>query len=122
MASSINLTSILITDSVGVCLLLVLMFTKGWYMPTRKKESHLLFLLMAASLFNCIADAFTSICDGTPGTGYRVALMIGNTYLYLFNLLVGIGIIYLVVSHIDKQVPKLQVYFFAVISAIEIHS
>ena len=120
MTSSINLTSILITDSVGVCLLLVLMFTKGWYMPTRKKESHLLFLLMAASLFNCIADAFTSICDGTPGTSYRIALMIGNTYLYLFNLLVGIGIIYLVVSHIDKQVPKLQVCFFALVSAIEI--
>ena len=120
MTSSINLTAILITDCVGICLLLVLMFTKGWYMPTRKKESKLLFLLMLAALFNCVADAFASIFDGTPGIAFRAILMIGNSYLYLFNLIVGIGIIYLIVSHINKQIPKLQVYFFAVISAVEI--
>ena len=120
MPSSINLTAILITDSVGICLLLVLMFTKGWYMPTRKKESRLLFLLMLATLINCAADAFASVFDGTPGLAIKAVLMIGNSYLYLFNLIVGIGIIHLIVSHIGKQIPKLQELFFIVIGTVEI--
>lgn len=120
MTSSINLLAVLVTDSVGICLLLILMFTKGWYMPTRKKESRLLFLLMTAALFNCAADALTSILDGNPGIGYRAVLMMGNTYLYLFNLIVGIGIIQLIVSHIGRKIPKLQYVFFAIISVVEI--
>lgn len=120
MTSSLNLTAILITDSVGICILLILMLNKGWYMPTRKRESRLLFLLMTAALFNCAADAFTSICDGTPGIGYRTILTIGNTYLFLFNLIVGIGMLFLIVRHIDRKMPKLQYVFFAVISVVEI--
>ena len=120
MSSTINLQAILVTDSVGICLLLILMFTKGWYMPTRKKESRLLFLMMTAALFNCAADAFTSIFDGAPGTGMRAVLIILNTYLFLFNLIVGIGIIHLIVRHIGKDIPKLQYVFFGLISVIEV--
>ena len=119
MTTSINLTSILITDCVGICLLLILMFTKGWFMPTRKKESRLLFVLMTAALFNCATDAFCSIFDGTPGIGYRAVLMIGNTYLYLFNLIVGIGIIILIVSHIGRKIPKLQYILFALVILVD---
>ena len=120
MSGSLNLTAILVTDSVGICILLILMFTKGWYMPTRKKESTLLFALMTAALFNCAADAFTSICDGTPGLLYRTVLMIGNTYLFLFNLIVGVGILFLIVKHIDRKMPKLQYVFFAVVGIVEV--
>ncbi|SDX96118.1 diguanylate cyclase (GGDEF) domain-containing protein [Ruminococcaceae bacterium YAD3003] len=120
MSGSLNLTAILVTDSVGICILLILMFTKGWYMPTRKKESTLLFALMTAALFNCASDAFASICDGTPGPVYRTVLMIGNTYLFLFNLIVGIGILFLIVKHIDQKMPKLLYVFFAVIGIIEV--
>ena len=120
MTSTINLQAVLVTDSVGICLLLILMFTKGWYMPTRKNESHLLFLMMTAALFNCAADAFTSIFDGTKGEVMRAVLMVLNTYLFLFNLIVGIGIIHLIVRHIGKQIPKLQYIFFSLISIIEI--
>ena len=120
MNGSLNLTAILITDSVGICILLILMFTKGWYIPTRKKESSLLFLMMTAALFNCAADAFTSICDGTPGPGFRAILMVGNTYLFLFNLIVGIGILFLIVKHIDQKMPKLQYVLFSIIALLEI--
>ena len=120
MTSTINLEAVLVTDSVGICLLLILMFTKGWYMPTRKNESRLLFFMMTAAVFNCAADMFTSIFDGTKGTGIRAMLMILDTYLFLFNLIVGIGIIHLIVSHIGKQIPKLQYLFFGLISIIEI--
>lgn len=120
MTSAINLQAVLVTDSVGICLLVILMFTKGWYMPTRKSESRLLFMMMTAALFNCSADAFTSIFDGTPGPVMRAVLIVLNTYLFLFNLVVGIGIIHLIVIHIGRQVPKLQYIFFTMISVLEI--
>ena len=79
MTSSINLTAVFVSDAVGICILLVLLFTRGWDMPTKKKESRLLFIMMLASLTNCVADAFTSYYDGMPGPGFRTILMIGNT-------------------------------------------
>ena len=120
MSSTINLQAVLVTDSVGICLLIILLFTKGWNIPTRKGESRLLFLMMTAALFNCSADAFTSIFDGTPGPVMRAVLIVLNTYLFLFNLVVGIGIIHLIVIHIGRQVPRLQYIFFTMISVVEI--
>ena len=118
MTSSINITAVFVSDAVGVSILLILLFTRGWDMPTKKKESNLLFIMMLASLVNCVADALTSYFDGQPGAAFRTVLMVGNTYLYLFNLIVGFGIIYLVVNHIGSKVPKFQNYFFNVVAIV----
>lgn len=118
MTSSINITAVFVSDAVGVSILLILLFTRGWDMPTKKKESNLLFIMMLASLVNCVADALTSYFDGQPGYAFRTVLMVGNTYLYLFNLIVGFGIIYLVVNHIGSKVPKFQNYFFNVVAIV----
>ena len=120
MTSSINLTAVFVSDAVGICILLVLLFTRGWDMPTKRKESRLLFIMMLASLTNCVADAFTSYYDGMPGAGYKTILMVGNTYLYLFNLIVGFGIIYLIVDHIGTKAPKAQNYFFLVVALVNV--
>ena len=116
----INLTSIFGTDFAGVFLLLIIILTKGWSLPARKKESHILLCLTIATVFYCAGDAFVSLCDGRPGQLIRVICIIGNTYLYIYNLLVGLGIIYLVVNHIDQTIPRLQILFFVTISAVEV--
>jgi len=118
MTSSINITAVFVSDAVGISILLILLLTRGWDMPTKKKESNLLFIMMLASLVNCVADALTSYFDGQPGSAFRTVLMVGNTYLYLFNLIVGFGIIYLVVNHIGSKVPKFQNYFFNVVAIV----
>ncbi len=116
----INLTSIFGTDFVGVFLLLMILLAKGWSLPARMRESKILLVLIVATIFYCAGDAYLSFIDGMPGSSLRVINHIGNTYLFLYNLIVGIGIIFLVVIHIDKSVPKLQVAFFAVLGTVEV--
>ncbi|MBO4687145.1 MAG: GGDEF domain-containing protein [Clostridiales bacterium] len=120
MDTSINLTSIFGTDFVGVILLLIVLLTKGWSLPARRKESRIILVMVIASIVNCLSDALVSLCDGRTGGLMRNICIIGNTYLYLYNLIVGIAIIYMIVSHIDKTVPALQIVFFAVLGVVEL--
>ncbi|MBR6483735.1 MAG: GGDEF domain-containing protein [Clostridiales bacterium] len=120
MGTAIDLTSVFVSDAIGVLLLIVILATRGWSLPARKKESLMLFIIILSSITNCLADALMSYYDGIPGKLVYVVSMIGNTYLYLYNLIVGIGIIYLIVVHVDKSFLKLQEVFFLILSVIEI--
>lgn len=120
MDTSINLTSIFGTDFVGVVLLLIILLTKGWNLPARKKESRILLVMVIASIVNCLGDAMVSLFDGREGSLMRAVCFVGNTYLYLYNLMVGIAIIYLIVNHIDKTVPPLQIAFFTILGLVEL--
>ena len=120
MGSSINLTAIYVTDIVGIVLLFLILVTKGWILPARRRESRILCILIIISIINCAFDAYLSYCDGKPGTFYYFISMVGNTYMYMYYLMVGIGIIMLTVMHIDKNVPRFQSIFFGLIAVIEV--
>ncbi len=119
METAINMQSVYVTDLVGIAILVIIMVTRGWSLPGRKTESRLMMALLAVSMFNCVADIYVFQCDGTPGPGYRAILMVGDTYLYLYNLIVGIGIIYLILLHIDRKTRGLHMILFWVLSVVE---
>ena len=120
METAINMQSVYVTDLVGIAILVIIMITRGWSLPGRKTESRLMMALLAISMFNCVADIYVFQCDGMPGRGYHTILMIGDTYLYMYNLFVGIGIIYLILMHIDRKTKGLHMILFWVLSVIEI--
>lgn len=119
METAINMQSVYVTDLVGIAILVIIMITRGWSLPGRKTESRLMMALLAISMFNCVADIYVFQCDGMPGRGYHTILMIGDTYLYMYNLFVGIGIIYLILMHIDRKTKGLHMILFWVLSVIE---
>lgn len=119
METAINMQSVYVTDLVGIAILVIIMVTRGWSLPGRKIESRIMMVLLAVSMFNCVADIYVFQCDGMPGPGYRSILMVGNTYLYMYNLIVGIGIIYLILLHIDRKTRGLHMILFWVLSVIE---
>ena len=119
MGSAINLQSVYITDMVGVGMLLLLLFTKGWKLPTRKDESTIMMALIGMSIFNCLVDMVVFAFDGKPGAEYYFILMSGNTYLYLYNMIIGIGIIFMIVKHIDHKTTGLHMFFFWMLCIIE---
>ena len=119
METAINMQSVYVTDLVGIAILVIIMITRGWSLPGRKLESRLMMALLAVSMFNCVADIYVFQCDGMPGRGYRAILMVGDTYLYLYNLIVGIGIIYLILLHIDRKTKGLHMILFWVLSVVE---
>ncbi|MBR2295079.1 MAG: GGDEF domain-containing protein [Clostridiales bacterium] len=120
MESQIDLLAIFVTDIVGVAIITIILATRGWNLPARQKESRALFLMLLATAANCMTDALIAYCDGRPGGIYHVMSMAGNTYTYLYNLIVGIGIIFLVVNHIDKKIVRFQMLFFAVLTIVEL--
>lgn len=119
METAINMQSVYVTDLVGIAILVIIMITRGWSLPGRKTESRLMMALLAISMFNCVADIYVFQCDGMPGRGYHTILMIGDTYLYMYNLFVGIGIIYLILMHIDRKTKGLHMILFWILSVIE---
>lgn len=112
MENAINLQSVFITDLVGIAILVIILAAKGWNLPARKDESRIIVSLLLVSILNCIADIYVSYFDGKPGQLYYLILMTGNTYLYLYNLIVGIGIIYLIIKHIDHKARGWHMIFF----------
>ena len=119
METAINLQAIYITDLVGITILVVILATKGWNLPARKDESHILLGLLLFSILNCIADIYVFGCDGLPGLKYYYILLIGNSYLYFYNLIVGIGIIYLIIKHIDRKAKGWHIFLFWIIVITE---
>ena len=112
MGNAINLQSVYITDLVGIAILVIILAAKGWNLPARKDESRILVSLLLVSILNCIADIYVFYFDGKSGQLYFLILMIGNTYLYLYNLIVGIGIIYLIIKHIDRKARGWHIILF----------
>ena len=102
----INLHAVLVADFIGIAILLVILVTRGWNLPGRKAESLIMLRMLIASVFNCIVDQVVAYCDGRIGSGYsffHALLYVGNTYLYIYNVLVGLFLIHMIVKHIDTK-------------------
>ena len=119
MESAINLQAVYIADLVGITILVIILAAKGWNLPARKDESRILVALILLSILNCIADIYVFACDGMKGTLYYCILLVGNTYLYLYNLIVGIGIIYLIIKHIDRKARGWHIILFWFLVLVE---
>ncbi len=120
MSSTVNITAALVADYVGIILSLTILFSKGWNLPTRKRESKILFFLIIASVIECIIDAVVFYIDGKTGEGLICLSFICNTILYLYNLIVGIGFFYIVVTHINRRISKIQYVMIWLVSLVEI--
>ena len=119
MNNGINIMNIIIADFIGVLLLLIILFTKGWSLPTRKKESRVLFLMIILTLIDCIVDPVSFYTDGKVGLVNYNILFFSNTLLYLYNLLVGVGVLFLVSIHIHKKISKAQRFIVLTIFCCE---
>ena len=119
MGSDINLTGVFIADFIGVLLLFLILFTGAWILPTRKKESNLLFVLIIATLIDCLVDPFAFFTDGKPGMLNYIICFLSNTVLYIHNFIVGAGVLFLVSIHIHKKISKIHKLLVFVIFIIE---
>lgn len=120
MILAVNLQSICVTDLVGVAILLIILLTRGWRLPARKEESRIMVTLISLSIVNCLTDLVVTICDGRAGRLCHTVSYLGNTYLYIYSLVVGIGIIHMVVMHIDRKTTGLHMIFFWMLCIIEV--
>lgn len=120
METAINLQAVYVTDIVGIAILVVILVSRGWILPARKDESRIMLLMLVVSIINCIADMITFGCDGRRGAVFYFILITNNTFLYAYNLIIGIGIIYLIIKHIDSKTSGLHMLLFWILCIVEL--
>ncbi len=120
MIPSVNILSVYISDFVGCLLLLSIIITNGWKIPARKQESRILLFLIVATLFNCLLDPFGFYFDSKPGVLSHFGLFTVNTILYLYNLIVGFGVVFLVSYHLHRKItlPQKLVVGFMIVTEV----
>ncbi|MBE5848815.1 MAG: GGDEF domain-containing protein [Lachnospiraceae bacterium] len=119
ITDNINLIAVYVADYLGIMLLVLVLLAKGWDLPGRKGESRILLLLILASLFDCLIDPFIFRIDGKPGAFNRFVIVYGNSALFLYNLVVGTGVLALVAKHINKKISRAQYITVFVLTLIE---
>ena len=123
MTPIINIYAVTVADFIGIAILLVILVSRGWSLPGRKEESHILLRMLIMSVINCVVDQLVAYFDGRLGAGsqfYRMVLLIGNTYLYLYNTLVGIFLAHMIVKHIDSKTSHRKFIVFWIACFIQI--
>lgn len=123
MVPIINLYSVTVADFIGLAILLVILVSRGWNLPGRKDESNILLNMLIMSVANCMVDQAVAYFDGRLGAGseaIRIFLNIGNLFLFLYNVLIGVFLVHMVIKHIDKKVSKMHFVFSLVVCAVEI--
>ena len=113
------MAAIFIADYVGLLLLILILLARGWDLPGRRDESRILFIMIIATMIDCLIDPFIFLVDGRPGGVYRVLGFVGNSLLYIYNLVVGTGVLALVVKHINKTISRFQYVTVCLITVIE---
>ena len=119
METAINLQAVFVTDLVSIAILIVLLVSRGWILPARKDESHILLIMLVVSVLNSIADILSFASDGKPGASNYFFLIISDNFLYLYNLIIGVGIIHLIVKHIDQKTKGIHMIVFWAICVVE---
>ena len=123
MTPAINIYAVTVADFIGIAILLVILVSRGWNLPGRKEESNILVRMLIMSVINCIVDQVVTYYDGKTGAGfgfYRTMLMIGNTYLYLYNTFVGIFLVHMIVKHIDRKTVHRKFIVFWIVCIIQV--
>lgn len=123
MTPIIDIYAVTVADFLGVAILLVILVSRGWSLPGRKEESNILLRMLIMSVINCVVDQLVAFYDGKLGAGfrfYRMVLLIGNTYLYLYNTLVGIFLVHMIVKHIDSRTSHRKFIVFWIACFIQV--
>ena len=119
MSSPINMVAVCVADFIGVLLLGIVLLTRGWNLPTRRRESIILCILISATLIDCLVDPFAFLADGKPGRLNHFLCFFGNSILYIYNLIVGTGMLALIVMHIKKKISRFQYVVVWIITIAE---
>ncbi len=123
MTPIIDIYAVTVADFIGIAILLVILVSRGWNLPGRKEESRILLRMLIMSVANCIIDQLVASFDGKLGAAfkfYRVILLAGNTYLYLYNTFVGVFLVHMIVKHIDRKTSHKKFIVFWIACLIQV--
>jgi len=82
-----NLQSIIITNCIGCTMLIILLISSHLVRQRRQLSDNLFTAMILMVGSSCLMEMLTFIIDGKFFPGVRIIHMLGDTYLYIVNLL-----------------------------------
>ena len=119
MNESINLTSIYMTNLIGILMMIMLLFYRGWKIHTRRLTSIILQVMIISVLLGCILDPLVFWADGRPGWGNFFLVYAGNSLLYLLNIIIGPCFVAIVYKYINERISTIHINLIYILCAFE---
>ncbi len=104
MPGGIDLPAIFIANLMGIMLCVMTLVGRQWRYTGKDREKHLIRVMLMTVMISCIVDPIVFIADGHPGTLARLTVYIGNTWLFLTNIVMGPAWFLLVLFHVEGKV------------------
>lgn len=102
-----TLTTVYIGNFLGIGLMLTLFFSNIWRATDNSDLKSIMRLLLIAGL-SCVADPIVYSVDGHPGSVVTAIIYIGNSWLYLANMLTGKFWVDFIVSHLGIRISRVH--------------
>lgn len=106
--ASFNLTCIVVSNLLGILLLLVLLSGNFWRFRDSTAENKALKCAMLFTFINCLMDPLTYAFDGASGTFLRIFLYAGNSWIYFGQIAAAVSWVVFFCYHLNGGVPKFQ--------------
>ena len=81
-----NIQSIIITDTIGVLILIILAVSSQFIRQRRTLSDRLFTAMCVLTASSCVGDLLSFLFDGVTGEGTYPALMFLNTFTYMTNI------------------------------------
>ncbi len=105
-----NFISTLASDILGLLMMIVLLFSRGWKIQTKRSESKILFVMAISVILGCIANSLSAFVDGEPGTIMFVINYICCFFLFSLNIIISPCYIIIILVHINDKLSRFQLW------------
>lgn len=109
MSGGINLAAICIADGLGAVLAIIMIGARVWWRDKSNLEIKLFRRMLYTAFISCVADIIVFVFDGKPGVFIYILLFLGNTWLFVSNVILGSLWMMTVINHITGEgLPDMQ--------------
>ena len=104
----LDLRSIYVANGVGIVLLIILLYVSHTKILRDRIEDRIYSLMCFGVMLGCFFEAFSYTIDGKLFPGSIILNYIANTYLYSFNLLLPLAVIFYVDLGLYHNINRLK--------------
>ena len=104
----LDLRSIYVANGVGIVLLIILLYVSHTKILRDRTEDRIYSLMCFGVMLGCFFEAFSYTIDGKLFPGSIILNYIANTYLYSFNLLLPLAVIFYVDLGLYHNINRLK--------------
>ena len=101
--ASLSLTGIIVSNMLGIVLLMILLIGNWRRFSESGREYIWLMAVIVCAFFCCVVDPLTFAMDGKPGKLAHAVVLWGNTCLFASNMLVGFAWVSFLGRHLNGR-------------------